>query len=115
MSFGVYWTDEGFRLLPETVENITYRMEYEELLVQYPKLDEMLETRWRELRKTVFSEENIFGMLNEYYMTLDKSGAVERDFFVLGWYSWGNEDTRAELNAYIQRRLQILDEHYGLE
>jgi hypothetical protein len=45
MSFGVYWED-GFRLLPDSVENITYRMEYERLKEQYPQLDELLASRW---------------------------------------------------------------------
>lgn len=114
MSFGVYWQD-GFRLLPDSVENITYRIEYEKLKEQYPQLDDLLAERWRELRSTVFTEENIFGKLNEYYATLDKSGAVARDLNVLGWYSWGYEDTRDGIHEYIQRRLEILDKLYGYE
>lgn len=113
MSFGVYWQD-GFRLLPESVEFITYRMEYKEMLKKYPQLEEMLAKRWNELRKNVFSEENIFAKLNEYYTTLDLSGAVARDFWILGWYSWGHEDTREGLESYIHRRLEILDQLYQL-
>lgn len=112
MSFGVYWQG-GFCLLPESVENITYRMEYEELKKQYPQLDELLAKRWKELRATVLTEENIFGKLNEYYITLDRSGAIGRDLNVLGWYSWGFEDTREGLEKYIHERLLVLDEMYG--
>lgn len=112
MSFGIYWQD-GFKLLPESVENITYRMEYEELKKQYPQLDELLAKRWKELRSTIFAEENIFAKLSEYYRILDKSGAVGRDFNVLGWYSWGFEDTRDGLEKYIHERLLVLDEIYG--
>lgn len=113
MSFGVYWED-GFRLLPESVEEISYRLEYEKLKEQYPQLDEMLAKRWKELRDTVFSEENIYNKLDEYYTILDQSGAINRDFNVLGWYSWGHEDTREGLYNYIQRRLHILDEKYQI-
>lgn len=111
MSFGVYWED-GFRLLPDSVENITYRMEYERLKEQYPQLDELLASRWKELRQTVLSEENIYRNLDEYYTLLDWSGAVDRDFNVLGWYSWGHEDTREGMSEYIQRRLEVLDQKY---
>ena len=111
MSFGVYWND-GFKLMPESVESITYRIEYDQLKAQYPQLDEMLAKRWKELRQTIFTEENIYGKLNEYYTILDKSGAVGRDLNVLGWYSWGYEDTREGMSSYIQRRLEVLDTNY---
>lgn len=114
MSFGICWTPEGFRLKDETVESINYRIEYESLIAQYPEAESMLAKRWKELRQTVFSEENIFGNLNEYYWELDRSGAIPRDFYVLGWHTWGGEDTRERMHAYIQRRLQILDEKYGV-
>lgn len=113
MSFGVYWED-GFRLLPESVEEISYRLEYEKLKEHYPQLDEMLAKRWKELRDTVFSEENIYNKLDECYTILDQSGVINRDFNVLGWYSWGHEDTREGLYNYIQRRLHILDEKYQI-
>ena len=60
----------------------------------------------------MLSEENIYGKLEEYYTMLDLSGAVGRDLNVLGWYSWGYEDTRDGLNVYIQRRLEVLDQKY---
>ena len=55
MSFGVYWQD-GFNILPESVDNITYRMEYEKLKEQYPQLDDLMAMRWKELRTTVFKK-----------------------------------------------------------
>ena len=114
MSFGVVWKDDGFRLVPESVEDINYRQEYKALLEEFPELDDMLVRRWKELRYTVFSEANIFAKLSEYYAILDQSGAITRDFYVLGWYSWGEEDTRDRLSEYIQRRLEVLDEYYGM-
>ena len=113
MSFGVYWND-GFRYIPESVERITYREEYEELLEQFPQLNDMLRDRWKELRTTVYAEENIFTKIDHYYWNVLVSGAIYRDFNVLGWYSWGGEDTLGNLKNYVQQRLQILDEWYGI-
>ncbi len=113
MSFGVYWTDEGFRLLPETVESITYRMEYEELSAQYPQLDEMMAERWKELRENIFTEENIFSKVNAYTTAISDSGALKRDYDYLGWNSWSGEDTLENFKSYITRRLEVLDNYYG--
>lgn len=110
MSFGVYWIDgSGFCYSPESVEIIEYRMEYESLKQQYPDLDERLANRWKELRRSIFSTENILGKIDEYRYTVLMSGAVDRDFNMLGWYSWGGQDTPENLKAYIENRLQILD------
>ena len=40
------------------------------------------------------------------------SGAADRDFNMLGWYSWGGQDTPENLKAYIENRLHILDEKF---
>lgn len=111
MSFGIYWAD-GFKLLPETVESVTYRNEYDALLAQYPLLDAMMAERWKELRNTIFSNENIFEKIDAYDCELTFSGAMHRDYNVLGWNSWGGEDTLDNLKSYIQRRLEILDEKF---
>jgi len=108
MSFGIYWAD-GFKLLPETVENISYRKEYNALLAHYPQLNEMMTERWEELRKGIFSNENIFEKIESYDCELTFSGALHRDYNVLGWNSWGGEDTLDNLKIYIQKRLEILD------
>lgn len=111
MSFGVYWIDgSGFQYVPESVEIIEYRMEYEALKQQYPDLNERMAKRWRELRQTVFSAENILGKIDAYRYTVLMSGAVDRDFNILGWYSWGDQDTPEKIKQYIENRLQILDE-----
>ena len=113
MSFGIYWND-GFRYMPETVETITYRMEYEKLRAQYPEIDLMLAERWKELRQGIFTEENIFNKVSEYNVKIHDCGAYKRDFNYLGWHSWGGEDTIENFEAYITRRLQVLDEYYGM-
>lgn len=113
MSFGVYWIDgSGFKYVPESVEIIEYRMEYEALKQQYPDLDERMAKRWQELRQTVFSAENILGKIDAYRYTVLMSGAVDRDFNMLGWYSWGGADTPENLKVYIENRLQILDAQF---
>lgn len=115
MSFGVYWIDgNGFSYAPESVEIIAYRMEYEALKAQYPDLDERMALRWNELRETVFSAENIIGKIDAYRTTVLMSGAVDRDFNMLGWYSWGGQDTVENIKVYIEKRLSILDERYTM-
>lgn len=108
MSFGIYWED-GFRLMPESVELLCYRKEYDTLLTQYPELKKMMANRWKELRSGVFSEENILGKIDSYDRELTLSGALHRDYNVLGWNSWGGEDTLEDLKIYIRKRLEILD------
>ena len=114
MSFGISWND-GFRYMPESVESITYRMEYEKLRAQYPEIDQMLAERWNELRQGVFSEENILDKVYAYAAQIHDSGAYKRDFSYLGWNSWGNEDTLENFEVYIIKRLQVLDAYYGLK
>ena len=113
MSFGIYW-DTSFNYLPESVEIVTYRIEYEALKRQYPQLDEMLAKRWKELRDSVYTEGNIVGKINLYVEQLYNSGVLHRDFNVLEWYPWGGRDTYETLVSYVQRRLEVLDTHYGL-
>ena len=113
MSFGVYWSD-GFRLMPETVETITYRLEYEKLRKQYPEIDDMLAQRWKELRNNVYSDANILNKIDSYYGELYDSGAMHRDFNVLGWYAWGGDDTIETVKTYVVQRLKVLDQHYNL-
>lgn len=116
MSFGVYWIDgSGFSYAPDSVEIIEYRMEYEALKEQYPDLDERLAQRWQQLRQTVFSTENILGKIDTYRYTILMSGAVDRDFNMLGWYSWGGQDTPENLKVYIENRLNLLDEKFGIQ
>lgn len=114
MSFGIYW-DDGFRYMPESVENISYRIEYEALAEQYPEVDAMLAERWQELRETIFTEENIFEKIDSYTARITDSGALARDYNYLGWNSWGGDDTLDNFKAYVQRRLQVLDELYLID
>lgn len=115
MSFGVYWQDgSGFQYLPESVKIIEYRMEYEALKEQYPELEIRMAERWQQLRSTVFSKENMFGKIDAYREKIGESASEIRDFYVLGWHAWGEQDTVEQLKSYIEQRLQILDEHFGM-
>ena len=116
MSFGVYWIDgSGFSYAPESVDIIEYRMEYEALKQQYPDLDARMAKRWQELRQSVYSAENILGKIDAYRYTVLMSGAADRDFNMLGWYSWGGADSPENLKAYMEQRLALLDEHFRTE
>ena len=79
---------------------------------QYPELDSMLTERWKELRKNIFTEENIFAKVDAYTAEITDSGALNRDYNYLGWNSWGGDDTMENFKVYIQRRLEILDQMY---
>ena len=111
MSFGIYFND-GFRYDPVVVENISYRTEYLKILETYPEIETMLSLRWKELRETIFTEENIFSRIDEYTARVTDSGALKRDFDYLGWNTWGGEDTIDNFKLFIQERLRILDKLY---
>lgn len=112
MSFGVAW-DNGFAYKTDSVEKISNRVEYDAIAKQYPELEQMLSMRWSELRKNVFSEENIFNIIDLNYEILDFSGVLNRDYHVYQEFAWDGEDTRENLEKYITRRLELLDEKYG--
>ena len=111
MSFGIYFND-GFKYDPGVVENISYRTEYLKILETYPEIETMLSARWKELRETIFTEENIFSRIDEYTARVTDSGALKRDFDYLGWNTWGGEDTIDNFKLFIQERLGILDKLY---
>lgn len=116
MSFGIYWIDgSGFSYAPDSVEIIEYRMEYEALKEQYPDLDLRLANRWKELRQEIFSKEHIFEKIDGCRKKVTESASAVRDFYVLGWYAWGEQDTTENLKNYIENRLQILDEHFAVK
>ncbi len=113
MSFGIAWSD-GFAYIPESFAEIYNRVEYDKILEQYPKLEAMLAERWKILRETVFSEEHLSGIIDSYDKELKDSGALDRDFAVFGHKAWDGQDTRQNLDIYIKKRLEILDQKYGL-
>lgn len=112
MSFGVAW-DDGFVYKTDSVEKISNRVEYDAITKQYPEIEQMLSKRWCELRKSVFSEENIFNIVDSNYEILDSSGVLTRDYHVYHEFAWDGEDTRENLEKYITRRLELLDKKYG--
>ena len=71
--------------------------------------------RWQELRQNVYSTENILGKIDAYRYTVLMSGAIDRDFNMLGWYSWGGADSPENLKAYMEQRLTLLDTHFRTE
>lgn len=116
MSFGIYWIDgSGFSYAPDSTSVIEYRMEYEALKERYPDLDVRLAERWKELRQGIFSQEHIFEKIDTDRKKVTESAAAARDFWVLGWYAWGGQDTVENLKSCIEDRLQILDEHFRIK
>ena len=60
-----------------------------------------------------FIIKNILDIVNSNYEILDSSGVLARDYQVFNDNAWGGKDTRENLETYIIRRLEILDEKYG--
>lgn len=114
MSFGIAWSD-GVSYLPESVEEIYNRVEYDEMLEQFPQLNNMLAERWKELRMDIFSEDHILEIIETYDQEVRKSGALDRDFSVVGQNAWGGRDIRENLEIYIRKRLDILDKEYEMK
>ena len=89
------------------------RMEYAPIKKLYPTLDEITAARWTELRKSVFSEENILSVLDVLETKLRSSGAYIRDRQLWGLLH-DEEDSQNILRYFITERLSFLDSYYAL-
>ena len=78
-------------------------------------MEQMLKNRWRQLRQTTLSEENIYETLNGLVNELLVSGVLERDYEAVGYRMWGGEDSIQSLSNYIRKRLIVLDNMYEYE
>jgi len=113
MSFGVGWGDGAYTYIP-WMKNYwpCNRPEYESLKEIYPGIDSMLADRWKELRSSVLSEENINRHIEEYEILFEKSGAFSRDKARWGEYHNG-ADTIENFYQFIKERMVVLDNLYG--
>lgn len=108
LSLGVTWGYNYEKSLNEIIE----RQELEKVRKQVADVDVRIASRWKELRKSIYSEENIFGVFENIVLELGASGAIERD-----QACWGllheEEDNMENLQSFIKERLEFLDEYYS--
>lgn len=92
-------------------------------LLEDPAFVTQLQTRWNELRASVFSEAFISGQLEAYVALMSDDGAIDDNFqtwSVLGIYVWPNnfigesyEDETDYLQDWINNRLSWMDGAIG--
>ena len=114
LALGIGWVDGVFtRSLEIGTTKQRYRKEDESLRKIYPDLDDMIAQRYKELRKSTFSEEYIFENIERLGAVIDSSGVMQRD--EARWKTrCKGEDTREFLCQYIEARLEFLDGVYGI-
>ena len=108
LSLGVTWGYDYEESLNEIIE----RQELETIRKQIPDVDEQIARRWNELRKNIYSEENIFSILENIVSEVTSSGAISRDQECWGLLHEG-EDNLENLQSFIKERLEFLDGYYS--
>ena len=114
MSMGLYWIDKiGFAYDYERmIEHMPMRIEYEDIKEFYPKMDEWLARRWKELRANMYSAASIERCIRENVELIERSGAFQRDYEKWGIRYEGN-DTWEALIRWCTERMDIMDQHYS--
>lgn len=110
MSWGVVF-DSGFVYdYQMSMGKMISRQEYPFMLQKYPDLDALMSLRWKELRKSVLSEDNVQKLLDETQTTLRRSGALTRE--INHWGPVYENDTAENLYKFLMERLRMLDDYY---
>lgn len=108
LSFGVTW---GYSY-EESIHAIIERQELCIIRNYEKNVDKLLAQRWKELRKTVYSEENILIIFNRIMDGLSASGGIQRDSQCWGILHSG-QDNYENLKKFINERLEFLDNYYA--
>lgn len=107
LSLGVTW---GYDY-KESVNEIIERYELPTMKRKVDALDAKFAKRWKELRRGIYSEENVLGVCKELTEQLLNSGAIERDEEQWGLLHEGKDNWK-NLECFIKERLLFLDEYY---
>ena len=107
LSLGATWTYD----YEDSIDDIIERREMENVRKYMPEIDRELAIRWKELRKSTFSEKNIYAIYNMVVSELEDSGAMERNTERWGELNEG-EDNWENLKYYIKDRLAFLDKYF---
>lgn len=111
ISFGKDYNDWFEYNYDNMVTLIRNRCEYDYMLAKYPDLERKMAERWFELRKSVFTEMNIFNTIDSNRTVIVNSGALLREKTVWNGLHQ-NSDTIENLNKFITERLSFLDDYY---
>lgn len=108
LSLGVPWGYSYEASLNEIVE----RRELQMVRQQVPDIDEQIARRWKNLRASIYSEENIFSIYTDLTHRLADSGAMRRDEIRWGLLHNG-EDNWENLQTFMKERIRFLDKYYS--
>lgn len=108
LSLGVPW---GYDY-EDSIDEIIERYEMQTMRREVPDIDAQIAERWKVLRNSIYSEENIFSVYSEITNELMVSGAMGRDEEQWGLLHAG-EDNWENLERFIKERLTFLDEYYS--
>ncbi len=112
MSFGVIY-NAGFIYDYEiSMNRLTCRQEYEDVLAVHPQLNQRMCDIWSSLRKDILSDTSIHASLNNLAEQLSAGGAYARDIAKWGTH-YGQEDTQEKLRSYILERASKLDQYFA--
>lgn len=114
MTYGIWLNPQGQFIYVKTYAAEEYqegahRVEMSGLRSN-PEIVNMQTWRWQELRRGVFSDENICSVVDRLVAETENSGALDRE--KRKWGLHHDEDTVEDLKEYIQKRLAILDSVY---
>ncbi len=108
-------TDMSFGICPDFVydydcalSEVFYRREYQSCAEMYPELEEKIKSRWRELRNSLFTDEEICYPVDVSSALLRNSGGYYRDEEKWGFYQKG-KDIVENLRKYILERASLMD------
>lgn len=113
-SFGTVWkTDTGIAYdSQQALGEFDVRMETSALQKIYPQYQQEAAARWKQLRGTTLSENEILTRVDALYTSLSASGAMARD--VSQWSNrFGGDDSVGALKDFVRARLAVLDAYYG--
>lgn len=111
MSFGIGF-DGFFVHRPEAyISGSCIRMEYSGLYLMYPDLIPRISQRWKELRQTVITEENLLQIIESAEWKVSSSGARMRNEEL--WGTRYENDTTDQVVWFLQNRLNYMDACYG--
>ena len=114
MTFGLSWGGDRYIYNLWIMDHLQYnRPEYERLKEIYPDLDQRLANRWKELRQSYLSNENILKYADSYFGLFAESGAQDRDLARWGEYHAGQDSVDA-FYEFIEKRMEFLDSCYGI-
>ncbi len=119
LTWGNCWNDDpleadrNLKFSPDEVYETEYYFcaDLKALLNENPAaVSEKLYTRWQKLREECLSEEWILDALNRNLSLLRRSGAAARDNAKWNTYGFGGDCE--EMQAFIRKRMEILDDFY---